>query len=788
MWKLQHVSAHNIVSFKKLELDIEQGVATLVFGQNLDNSSQTGNGSGKSSLIEAISLGLVGDTLRRVKTEEIINDYAEEADVTLILENDYDNTRLEIVRRITRKDPQYIECHKYDADDNEIEKDKTFQPSVADYNRYILDEMGLSKDDIYGNYILCSKKYKSFLEASDREKKEIINRFSNGAMVDESIEKLMADITPVEAELKEKEMKVVLVSGKIEAVNDQIQEASRRKEEMLLSRGQHIQSLKGKISDGRAQIRETNEKINAEDGRLDLIEDSEDELEAVEKSDISLTDAYHKVSAICEKATLGAITNYDDMLRQMEESLNGANAKLTTLNAEMVVKKQSLEKVTEQYHTTSEKYKKLLADNEAAEATDNIAIQKLQKDIDALDDTVGKLQKSIRNNMDEYNKLDRQRNALQNLLHGTITCPKCGHEFLLKSDKSLTDVKKEVAELADTMSDLNYQVDKMNAKINDEDKKAEAKEDEIDNIKKKGQSRAEVSQNLHDECMDIKRQMTSIENDIADVNDMIVRVRTNIQSLQDQLKNIRQRMFDEVFSLANSALDAGEARIKSYQEDIVHCQAMIEQYQHDIEELEQSKTGDIEASLLASKKQYEKDLGVAMAEKNTVQAQYDQLKLQEAHFIEFKSHLANQKIDAIAAITNTFLERIGSDIRVEFEGFKKLKSGKIRDKINIKLLRDGFDCGSFEKFSAGERCRVELANILALHELTNVSCENGRGLDLLCVDEILDVSDDTGLESYCRAINQLEITCMIVTHVPTIEGYPHRLIINKLNGESTIHK
>ena len=72
------------------------------------------------------------------------------------------------------------------------------------------------------------------------------------------------------------------------------------------------------------------------------------------------------------------------------------------------------------------------------------------------------------------------------------------------------------------------------------------------------------------------------------------------------------------------------------------------------------------------------------------------IKKQEATFIEFKTHLANTKIDALSHITNEFLEAIGSDIRIAFSGFTVLKSGKIRDKISISLIRDGVDCGSFE--------------------------------------------------------------------------------------------
>ena len=67
---------------------------------------------------------------------------------------------------------------------------------------------------------------------------------------------------------------------------------------------------------------------------------------------------------------------------------------------------------------------------------------------------------------------------------------------------------------------------------------------------------------------------------------------------------------------------------------------------------------------------------------------------------------------ALSRITNEFLQDIGSDIRIRFDGYTVLKSGKVREKISISLLRDGMDCGSFGKFSAGEAARVNLATIL----------------------------------------------------------------------------
>ena len=152
----------------------------------------------------------------------------------------------------------------------------------------------------------------------------------------------------------------------------------------------------------------------------------------------------------------------------------------------------------------------------------------------------------------------------------------------------------------------------------------------------------------------------------------------------------------------------------------------------------------------------------------------------------FKTHLANSKIEALSQMTNEFLEAINSDIRISFSGFTVLKSGKIRDKISISLIRDGVDCGSFDKFSEGEKARVNLANILALHKLTNVNCQDGKGLDLLVLDEILEACDAAGLANMFNALNNLQITSLVVSHGNVAENYPYKLIINKKNDISYI--
>ena len=786
MWKLKRVVANNIVSFRELDMDIEQGVASLIFGQNLDNENQKANGSGKSSLIEAISFGITGETLRKVKAEEIINDSAEEAGVTLTFENDYDNTTFIVNRTISRSSAQVIECHKFDSSNIEIETDKTIQPSVLDYNKFILDEIGLTKDEIYANFILCRNKYTSFFDASDREKKEIINRFSNGILVDESIAKLQEDLEPAEEDLRGKEQNVSRVSGKIEAVNEQIAEANQKKEEAVRTREQNIASLREKIANKREEIRTIKEKIGVANDRLDLIDEFGDKVEQMEKDNRSFGESYDYIKENFEKLKFEPITDYLQSMCEQSQKLDDAKHKMEALKSELEELEAACASTEKASQEALKKYETASSSTNADNDADKAKIAQINEEIDKFDSELTRIQNEIKEEKRNYNNLDMDLASANNILHGAITCPKCHHQFLLSNEKSLEDVQAEKKSIEAKMKKSKQNMDSL---VEDENKTGELvtkKEKEITDIKAGINKRNDVLQKVFDEKRVAQNNLSELQSKLNSIRNQINTVQTVIDSANGQIDNMRKRMFDEVFGVIDSKMDAGEQYIKNLKENIEHCNATIEQYQQNITELENSKTGDIMDSLVSSKAQYEKELEVATQQRDKAQALRDELKLQEAHFVAFKTHLANQKIDAIAAVTNGVLEDIGSDIRIEMIGFKVLKSGKVRDKITINVLRDGIDCGNINKFSAGERTRINLASIIALQRLTNANCENGRGLDLAIYDEILDASDESGIASYCEMINKMHLTSLVVTQGMVSESYKYRIVVTKQNGISTI--
>ena len=186
MWKLKTIEAENLCAFRSLSYTLRQGVTTLIFGDNRDNDSQQSNGAGKSALLECIAVGITGSPLRKIRSEEIINDAAEECRVALHFINDSAAEELLVNRRIPRKGASSVSCTLYRGG-RQVMTDEAVQPSVDAYNRYILDKLGVTRDELLNNFILSKYRYEDFLSSSDKEKKEVINRFSNGILVDEAI-------------------------------------------------------------------------------------------------------------------------------------------------------------------------------------------------------------------------------------------------------------------------------------------------------------------------------------------------------------------------------------------------------------------------------------------------------------------------------------------------------------------------------------------------------------------------------------------------------------------------
>lgn len=285
---------------------------------------------------------------------------------------------------------------------------------------------------------------------------------------------------------------------------------------------------------------------------------------------------------------------------------------------------------------------------------------------------------------------------------------------------------------------------------------------------------------------DAKLGLSDLDDDVATAVRAVDILNRDQNTYTADLDNMCYKMFSQAFTNIDKSISDGEVYVERLQSSIASDEAGITVLQNSIEDVKNFDAAGVVDQLKARKIEYQDQLDGTLAIESTKQRNYDALVAQEDYFARFKSHLANTKIDSIAELTNSFLLQIGSDMSIELSGYKMLKSKKIREKITVSILRNGEDGGPMEKFSNGEKCRIMLAGILAMRQLTNANCDNGKGLDLLILDEILDASDYPGLMSYAEAINSLGITTLMITQNVVNERYPYRLEVRKENGVSTI--
>lgn len=787
MWKLNYIECHNFISFKDAELEMPLNSCTLIYGINNDNSQQKNNGTGKSSIIEAIAFGLTGEPLRAVSSvEELINDYSDTAEVMLELENDYDNTLLTIRRTLNRKSPQVIECHKYDADDKEIEVEKTVQPTVLDYNRFILDEIGLSKEDIYSNFILCKNRYKSFFDASDKAKKSMINRFSGADVVDKSIEELKKDMLPIEEKLNEAHDAVLVAESKISVINQQLDEVDSKKAEWESDKQSKIQSLNNQLAAKRQQLREIDEIIQKADSRLDDIDNAIDGVEDLQSETCGFDEKYRRLVELLDTVKLQGLKDYPAIQAEARQKINKIKEE-TAVHTKCIEKSQKTLDSIERLCKDAQKELNALDSELILKTKENDDyLVFLNKELEKISRAVKQEKRNADVAQSTVDGLDRKIRNLNNLIQSVIECPECHHQFVLDPEVDIEKTRREIENAKSEKDKAVKTIEKIKEAIDDykiceeltENKKTEARQS-LDGYNKRFNDARSLVQGHYKQIDAENATITQLRKEIAKYD-------VEISAEQGKIDGMMSAMFDDAFDIIDNALDKGEAYLSAQKDKRTSVKSAIESFEKAIDEVSKSTMEDFNKSLAKAKSEVEAEHKRAIECLADIQAEYDRYVVQENYFNEFKSHLANQKVEAISAISNHFLQLLNSDLRVEMIGFKKLKSGKIRDKITVNLLRNGVPCGSYARHSGGERARVNLASILGIQRLINNTAPKGKGLDLLVIDEVLESEDQVGIETTCSALNELKVSSLMVTQNPVIDTENDIITIVKENGFSSI--
>ena len=244
--KLKSLKLKNFLSFETLEHTFRDS-PVLIQGRNLTEiDSKETNGAGKSTMEAAISYALMATPLRKqVLDRDLIRWGEQEAEITLEIYCPVRQQTLTIYRKLSVKGSAKLELY-LTPDGNKIGSAVSFS-TVNDGNRYILDWIGISAEDLKSFYILNKENYRSFLSSSNTDKLALINRFIKADGLDNADEVIKRRKQPLEEARRKAEGDVLGIQGEIRAYEGQLaQERERNLEQEHQSR---IEAIESQIDD-----------------------------------------------------------------------------------------------------------------------------------------------------------------------------------------------------------------------------------------------------------------------------------------------------------------------------------------------------------------------------------------------------------------------------------------------------------------------------------------------------------------------------------------------------------
>jgi len=217
MNSLESIQIVNFMSHVDTTVRLQNGVATMICGENKSDEGQESNGSGKSAILEGIAVALLGEPLRDVSMKELVRNEEGETHILANIPNSFDNSVFTIQRKIysNTKSSELILL----INGEPIET----MTSVNHGNKMILERLGISKEDLLNYFIISKDNYTSFFNMTDGFKKKTISRFANSDLIDPAFDLVKADISEVESKITEIDLKISSSNGSIEAMNNLIE-------------------------------------------------------------------------------------------------------------------------------------------------------------------------------------------------------------------------------------------------------------------------------------------------------------------------------------------------------------------------------------------------------------------------------------------------------------------------------------------------------------------------------------------------------------------------------------
>lgn len=442
MWYPIKIEFFNLFAHEHTAYSFNNGVCTVIFGENLDAEDCENNGAGKSTIFEAIAIALTNKSLRDLDKEVFINRDAEDCEISFELKNDVLNKSMKIVRKFFRGSKSAkIQIWENGKLNSQL-------TSVNEANKYIFTQIGISREDLLRYYIISQDNGYTFFTAGDVEKKDVLNRITSADMINPIIEKLQIKKKECNSDLVAVDLKLNNLSDRIELIKEQIiQNNSIGDDYEIRNKKERIEIIKSEIKDFEARskklsgnISEVEKLISQSEATLVSVDDLKERRKKLKKGIEKIDNDIDESKSIIRKLSNdidGVLEcpnchtkfikdsefelGYDDsvkmkketetILSELNERMSLKKSKLKNLNEKISEAEISLEQV-DSYRNDKKSYERKLRalQDQINDGKDNI--KKLSEDIEKIrkESKTEKIRKELES---KKNKLEVEKSELE---------------------------------------------------------------------------------------------------------------------------------------------------------------------------------------------------------------------------------------------------------------------------------------------------------------------------------------------------------------------------------------
>lgn len=757
------VTATNFFSYTKLHIDLKKydNKFVLIEGNITDKDKVDSNGSGKSTILEAIVFGLFGKTIRGVRyADDVINSKIKKNCCVSVEFGDYVINRYRkhskhknglFLLRKNQKSPDGF-------DDLRCKNDSETQNKICEV-------IGLDYNTFIGSHIFAGSSTK-FTSITDAERKEILRALSDAGWVSECLVRVQDRIKINE----EKRYEADINLSKLKGINIKILEDVGDMEQDLKNSKNKLNELIGDWEVKHNNLDKERKKINS------MVDKNVKEIECIgvkvlkckkeiekhslflSKKNLALKDVENKEMLLGSQKSV--LFDKEKSLKQVLDDCSAADEKLCDLN-------KVRDKIVDFFEDLKEFDFQMISSLENDLKNLQLSLKKYsnvdQKIIDIQSDIA--TQKRIVKDIEH--KIDKAKNTKSG-----FRCSECGQEITkMALNKSIKSLKTQLLTESEKIKNFSSVLDE----LNNERKDRCGLESDINKTQKRIDELNVNAEKYNIEVEDKKRRLNDIDKEmdlgeayIEKLDDRVLSIKADIKEAKNAV-SVTQKEFD-ILKSKNSklavAIENAHSLLDGEKKKLNDLENMERDCQKEIRVLDKES-----ANILAEKTKLDSDKKIFEAKIKTME---DSIKTQKSKLK--KSNVAvkketdrvsgidveNSKLKCVSGIfgkgglqnhvfeliiptfqnkVNYYLSQMSEDLAVEISTKTEQKKNVV-SKINFNpyVLKGGG--AGYSSISSGQKRKIDVAVAMALKCMYSVI---GKNLGFSFYDEILDNLDEAGI-------------------------------------------